>query len=125
MTYCIGMLTEHGLVMLADTRTNAGVDNISTFRKLAVWELPGDRVIIQQDTSFLDEHHQGKTRDRLCHGVDTEYGVELHRSVGFDIHHSVTLKMSHLATAGHQSDQTSKPTLVYVALCDGSQMLQA
>ena len=45
MTYCIGMLTEHGLVMLADTRTNAGVDNISTFRKLAVWELPGDRVI--------------------------------------------------------------------------------
>lgn len=45
MTYCIGMLTGEGLVMLADTRTNAGVDNISTFRKLTVWEAPGDRVI--------------------------------------------------------------------------------
>ena len=45
MTYCIGMLSEPGLVMLADTRTHAGVDNISTFRKLHVWETPGERVL--------------------------------------------------------------------------------
>ena len=34
MTYCLGMLLETGLVLMADTRTNAGVDNFSTFRKL-------------------------------------------------------------------------------------------
>lgn len=34
MTYCLGMLLEAGLVLMADTRTNAGVDNFSTFRKL-------------------------------------------------------------------------------------------
>ncbi len=34
MTYCCGLLLQDGLVMVADTRTNAGVDNISTFRKL-------------------------------------------------------------------------------------------
>jgi len=34
MTYCVGILTETGLVMMADTRTNAGLDNIATFRKL-------------------------------------------------------------------------------------------
>lgn len=34
MTYCVGLLTEDGLVMMADTRTNAGLDNIATFRKL-------------------------------------------------------------------------------------------
>ena len=34
MTYCCGLLLKDGLVMVADTRTNAGVDNISTFRKL-------------------------------------------------------------------------------------------
>lgn len=34
MTYCLGMLLESGLVMMADTRTNAGIDNFSTFRKL-------------------------------------------------------------------------------------------
>lgn len=38
MTYCVGMLVEAGLVMMADTRTNAGVDNISSFRKLHVFE---------------------------------------------------------------------------------------
>ena len=36
MTYCCGILVRDGLVMFADTRTNAGVDNISTFRKLHV-----------------------------------------------------------------------------------------
>ncbi|MBA4209101.1 MAG: peptidase, partial [Parvibaculum sp.] len=42
MTYCVALRLEAGLVMLADTRTNAGVDNISTFRKLSVLEHPGD-----------------------------------------------------------------------------------
>src|SRR5262245_61511544 len=45
MTYCIGMLLKGGLVMLSDSRTNAGVDNIATFRKMTVWEQPGERVI--------------------------------------------------------------------------------
>jgi hypothetical protein len=38
MTYCGGILVREGLVMFADTRTNAGVDNISTFRKLHVFK---------------------------------------------------------------------------------------
>ena len=37
MTYCCGILVRDGLVMIADTRTNAGLDNISTFRKLHVF----------------------------------------------------------------------------------------
>ncbi|MAB15300.1 MULTISPECIES: peptidase [Parvibaculum] len=45
MTYCVALRLKEGLVMLADTRTNAGVDNISTFRKLTVIEHPGERVI--------------------------------------------------------------------------------
>ncbi len=45
MTYCVALHLRGGLVMLADTRTNAGVDNISTFRKLTVIETPGERVI--------------------------------------------------------------------------------
>ncbi|MDO8288277.1 MAG: peptidase [Parvibaculum sp.] len=45
MTYCVALRLRGGLVMLADTRTNAGVDNISTFRKLTVIEEAGDRVI--------------------------------------------------------------------------------
>jgi putative proteasome-type protease len=45
MTYCCGILVRDGLVMIADTRTNAGLDNISVFRKLHVYEMPGERVL--------------------------------------------------------------------------------
>jgi putative proteasome-type protease len=45
MTYCCGILVRDGLVMIADTRTNAGVDNISTFRKLHVLTDPGSRIM--------------------------------------------------------------------------------
>ncbi len=45
MTYCAGILVREGLVMFADTRTNAGFDDVSTFRKLHIFETPGDRVM--------------------------------------------------------------------------------
>ncbi|MGE0847313.1 MAG: peptidase [Flavobacteriaceae bacterium] len=45
MTYCVGLLLKDGLVMVADTRTNAGLDNVATFRKLHIFERPGDRFI--------------------------------------------------------------------------------
>src|SRR5678809_312337 len=45
MTYCCGILVRDGLVMMADTRTNAGLDNISTFRKLHVYGVPGQRIM--------------------------------------------------------------------------------
>ena len=45
MTYCVGMMVDEGLAMIADTRTNAGVDNISCYKKLHITEVPGERVI--------------------------------------------------------------------------------
>jgi putative proteasome-type protease len=45
MTYCVGLLLDAGIVLLSDTRTNAGLDNIATYRKMFVFEEPGDRVI--------------------------------------------------------------------------------
>lgn len=66
MTYCVGMLLDKGLVMAADTRTNAGVDNVGKFKKLYTWEYPGDRVFVlltagnlavtQAVVSLLNEH---------------------------------------------------------------------
>ncbi len=43
MTYCVGIRLNAGLVFLSDSRTNAGLDQISTFRKMIVYEKPGDR----------------------------------------------------------------------------------
>ncbi len=53
MTYCVGMLLDTGLVFLSDSRTNAGVDQISTFRKATVFQKPGDRVLVLQSSGNL------------------------------------------------------------------------
>jgi putative proteasome-type protease len=45
MTYCVGLQLDEGLVLLADTRTNAGIDNVATFSKMHVVESPGERVL--------------------------------------------------------------------------------
>jgi putative proteasome-type protease len=45
MTYCVGLKLKAGLVLLSDTRTNAGVDNIARFRKMFIFEEPGERVV--------------------------------------------------------------------------------
>ncbi|PWC56997.1 proteasome-type protease [Azospirillum sp. TSO22-1] len=46
MTYCVGLCLDEGLVLLSDTRTNAGVDHISTFSKMCVTEVHDDRVLV-------------------------------------------------------------------------------
>jgi putative proteasome-type protease len=46
MTYCVGIMLRAGLIMIADTRTNAGIDNISTYRKLHILAESDDRLIV-------------------------------------------------------------------------------
>ncbi|RJG05197.1 peptidase [Noviherbaspirillum cavernae] len=46
MTYCVAMRLDAGLVFLSDSRTNAGVDQVGTFRKMTVFENPGDRMMV-------------------------------------------------------------------------------
>ena len=45
MTYCVGLLVQEGLVLISDTRTNAGIDNIASYRKLHLFENPGERML--------------------------------------------------------------------------------
>jgi putative proteasome-type protease len=45
MTYCVGMVLDEGFVLMSDTRTNSGVDNISVFRKMFYWTKPGERIV--------------------------------------------------------------------------------
>ncbi len=53
MTYCVAMRLDEGLVFLADSRTNAGVDHVSTFRKMTVFERQGERVIVLMTSGNL------------------------------------------------------------------------
>ncbi len=75
MTYCTAVLVEAGLVIIADTRTNAGLDNISSFRKLHLFQSPGDRILTlasagnlsvsQSVVSFLSEGIENPTTGQL------------------------------------------------------------
>jgi putative proteasome-type protease len=53
MTYCVGMRLNAGLVFLSDSRTNAGVDQVGTFRKMSVFEIPGDRMMVMMTAGNL------------------------------------------------------------------------
>jgi putative proteasome-type protease len=80
MTYCIGLDLKDGLVLLADTRTNAGVDNIATFSKTYVFEQPGERVIallaagnLALTQSIVNLLHEGIETDDI---VETLLGAK-------------------------------------------------
>ncbi len=53
MTYCVGMRLQEGLLFASDSRTNAGVDHIATFRKLYRFGIPGERLIVLQTAGNL------------------------------------------------------------------------
>ena len=46
MTYCVGIKLKDGMIFASDTRTNAGVDNISTFRKMYQFGVEGERFLV-------------------------------------------------------------------------------
>jgi putative proteasome-type protease len=91
MTYCVGMKLDTGLVFMSDTRTNAGVDNISTFRKMYTWSRPDERVIVlmasgnlattQAVMSLLDERTKA-VADRHPSLLETPSMFQTARLVG-------------------------------------------
>ncbi|HPF27274.1 MAG TPA: proteasome-type protease [Steroidobacteraceae bacterium] len=70
MTYCVAVAVNEGLVFLGDSRTNAGMDNVSTFRKLSVFETPGERAIVVMGAGNLaiTQSVLGLLNDRFAAG---------------------------------------------------------
>ncbi|MCF6101500.1 peptidase [Mesorhizobium muleiense] len=91
MTYCVGLKIDRGLVFMSDTRTNAGMDSISTFKKMHVWEQAGERVIVlmsagnlattQAVVSLLDERTKA-VADRHATLLETPSMYQTVRLVG-------------------------------------------
>lgn len=68
MTYCVGVRLKAGLVFLSDSRTNAGVDNFSSARKMTVFDQPGDRLMVLMTAGNLAISQSVK--QILCERVD-------------------------------------------------------
>ena len=83
MTYCLAIKVNKGLVFASDSRTNAGVDHVSTFAKMRVFERKDDRVIVvlssgnlamtQGVVNLLDRHQHAAEGTRTIWNVDSMY----------------------------------------------------
>ena len=89
MTYCVGLKLRKGLVFMSDTRTNAGVDNISTFRKMFTWVDDGETYITlmtagnlattQSVVSLIDERNKAPSeRQPAILSLPSMYQVARH-----------------------------------------------
>ena len=124
MTYCVALRLDAGIVSLSDTRTNAGVDNISTVRKTKTWEVPGERSIClmsagnlattQAVTAWLDERNKAPDqRDPTILSAPSMF--EVARIVGDTLHTEVANR-----TNGSGSDAFTG-TLILAGRIEGSE----
>ncbi len=80
MTYCVGMVLDEGLVFASDSRTNAGVDQVSTFCKMTVVETPGEGVIVMLNSGNLATTQQVVSRIKQ-YALDAEQPLTAHASM--------------------------------------------
>ncbi len=80
MTYCLALRLDEGLIFLSDTRTNAGVDNVGTYRKLHVFQPAPDRVFVLQSAGNLGTTQQ--VLDMIGRDLDASGEHESLASVG-------------------------------------------
>ena len=117
MTYCVGMALERGLVFMSDTRTNAGIDNISTFKKMFTWEKPGERVLTlmtagnlattQAVVSILDERNKAAPdRNPSLFGVPSMFQAA--QTVADTLHEVI----SHHSDSGPTAETAFNATMI-------------
>ena len=85
MTYCVGAMLDAGMVFASDTRTNAGVDHVSSYRKMHLFAAEGERVIVilcsgnlsvtQSTISLLDQNARNPDSSRTVMNVTSMYEV--------------------------------------------------
>ncbi len=117
MTYCVGLRLERGLVFMSDTRTNAGVDNISKFRKMFTWTTPGERVITmltagnlattQALVSLLDERSKAPA-DRSPTILEVPSMFQAARMVGETLREVISTSSPN----GQRADSTFDATVI-------------
>jgi putative proteasome-type protease len=126
MTYCVGIKLNKGLVFMSDTRTNAGVDNISTFKKMYTWEAPGERVIVlmaagnlattQSVISLLDERTK-VPEERHQTLLETPSMFQTARLVGDTVREII----ANSSPAGQKADSAFNATFILGGQIKGSE----
>jgi putative proteasome-type protease len=134
VTYCIGILLDEGVVLASDSRTNAGIDRVSTFRKMFTFEKPGERFftlltagnlsLTQGVVSLLNEWLNNENPEQDLYSVGSMFGAarivgaairEIHRTdAGYLQQHDVDFTASFIL-AGQVKDGQLRLFMIYDA----------
>lgn len=125
MTYCVGLRLDRGLVFMADTRTNAGVDNISTYRKMFTWSdedsvitvmTAGNLATTQSVISLLEERMKAPSeRSPALLGLPSMFQVARH--VGNTLREVIQTSSG----AGMRADSTFNANIIVGGQIKGSE----
>ena len=117
MTYCVGLRLKKGLVFMSDTRTNSGIDNISVFRKMFTWHVPGERLITiltagnlattQSVVSLLEERSKVPA-ERKPSLLEAPTMFQAARLIGETLRETIQLN----AQSGQTADSTFNATVI-------------
>lgn len=126
MTYCVGLSLNGGLVFMSDTRTNAGIDNISVFKKMHCWQASGERAIVlmtagnlattQAVVSLLDERSKAPA-DRQPTILEAPSMFQVARMVGDTLREVIA---GH-AQGGQRADAAFNATIIVGGQIRGSE----
>src|SRR5690606_30951213 len=123
--YCVGLRLNRGLVFMSDTRTNAGIDNVSVFKKMCSWVTPGERVLTvmtagnlattQAIVSVLDERTKAPA-DRNPSILEAPSMFQVARIIG----EAVREEIQRNSQGGESADATFNATLIVGGQIRGS-----
>lgn len=108
MTYCVGLRLNRGLVFMSDTRTNAGLDDIATYRKTFTWEVPGERLITVLTAGNLATTQQmvGLLNERVKRPADRDLSIT-HAQTMFQVAQLVSSTLREVIAKHEQSGQNA------------------
>lgn len=108
MTYCVGLRLNRGLVFMSDTRTNAGLDDIATYRKTFTWSVPGERVITVLTAGNLATSQQmiGLLNERAKRPDERDPGI-LHTETMFQVAQLVSSTLREVIAQHESSGQSA------------------
>ena len=125
MTYCVGLMLKKGLVFMSDTRTNAGLDNVSTFAKMFTWSdednstitimTAGNLATTQSVVSMIDERTKAPSeRSPSILGLPSMFQVA--RFVGATLREVIDRQ----AQTGQRADSAFNATIIVGGQVRGS-----
>jgi putative proteasome-type protease len=107
MTYCIAASINEGLILVSDSRTNAGIDNVSTHGKMHAFDTHSDRKIVllcsgnlATTQAVLEQLHRDKIKDAKTNFNNVESLFEAAEYLG---HVSVEKQKQHSSSKGQSA----------------------